>query len=232
MNIAYLIHLANYSDGILYFLAFLLLIELGVMVDRFWYLRRTLARGDVIVHELAGHGRLDRDTLDQLAEQAQGMPEASLLRMAASHSGHVKGEALANRLEEAVITLAPQLDKRLWLLDTIITLAPLLGLFGTIVGMFHAFHVLAAPGHAPTAVTGGVADALVATASGLFLAILGLLTFNTFNNQVRMILLQLDSVKMMLLNRMDGQPMLHPDLQGSGKAAHVMSVARASVGAA
>ena len=48
MNIAYLVHLANYSDGILYVLMALLLIELAVMVDRFWYLRRTLARGDAI----------------------------------------------------------------------------------------------------------------------------------------------------------------------------------------
>jgi len=227
VNIAYLVHLANYSDGILYVLMALLLIELAVMVDRFWYLRRTLARGDAIVHELADHGRLDRAILDRLAEQASGLPEASLLRMAASHAGQVKGDALANRLEEAVIVLAPQLDRRLWLLDTIITLAPLLGLFGTIIGMFHAFHVLAAPGHAPTEVTAGVADALVATASGLFIAILGLLTFNAFNNQVRMILLQLDSVKTMLLNRMDGQPMLHPDADPSESSVQPVAMARA-----
>ncbi|WP_319025892.1 MotA/TolQ/ExbB proton channel family protein, partial [Acidithiobacillus ferriphilus] len=113
------------------------------------------------------------------------LPEAALLRMAASHHGQVKGEALASRLEESVLVLAPQLDRRLWLLDTIITLAPLLGLFGTIIGMFHAFSVLAAPGHAPAAVTGGVADALVATATGLFIAMLGLIAFNAFNNQVR-----------------------------------------------
>jgi len=71
------------------------------------------------------------------------------------------------------------------------------------------FSVLAAPGHAPTAVTGGVADALVTTATGLFIAILGLIAFNAFNSQVRQILLAMDSVKTMLLNRMDGH--LMPD---------------------
>ncbi|MHB0889102.1 MAG: MotA/TolQ/ExbB proton channel family protein, partial [Acidithiobacillus sp.] len=45
MNTQYLIHLANYSDGILYLLAILLLVALAVMVDRFWYLRRTILRG-------------------------------------------------------------------------------------------------------------------------------------------------------------------------------------------
>ncbi len=227
MNLQYLIHLANYSDGVLYVLGVLLLVELAVMVDRFWYLRRTILRGLVFVQDLGRHGRLDRDTLDHMANDAGDLPEAALLRMAAAHHGQVKGEALTSRLEESVLVLAPQLDRRLWLLDTIITLAPLLGLFGTIIGMFHAFSVLAAPGHAPAAVTGGVADALVATASGLFIAMLGLVAFNAFNNQVRQILLQLDSVKTMLLNRMDCQPMFTPDNHDQQRSG-VLSVARAS----
>ena len=226
MDFSYIIHLANYSEGVLYVLAALLLVELAVMVDRFWYLRRTILRGDAIVHEVANQGRLDREPLRELADRAGDLPEGVLLRMAAAYAGQVKGEALASRLEESVITLAPNLDRRLWLLDTIITLAPLLGLFGTIIGMFHAFHVLAAPGHAPTEVTGGVADALVATASGLFIAILGLLAFNGFNNQVRQILLQLDSVKTMLINRMDGQPMLNPEGDQNTETAELPRMAR------
>ena len=212
MNTAYLIHLANYSDGVLYVLAGLLVLALGVIVDRFWYLRRTILRGTVFVQELAQHGRLDRSALQTLADAAGDLPEAALLQTAASHSGHVQGDPLASRLEESILVMAPQLDCRLWVLDTIITLAPLLGLFGTIIGMFHAFSILAAPGHAPAAVTGGVADALVATATGLFIAMTGLVAFNAFNNQVRQILLQLDSVKTMLLNRMDG----HPITDGAG----------------
>ncbi|MDX5935826.1 MotA/TolQ/ExbB proton channel family protein [Acidithiobacillus thiooxidans] len=226
MNLSYIVHLANYSDGVLYILGLMLLVELAVMVDRFWYLRRTILRGLVFVQELGRHGRLDREALNTLAEDAGDLPEATLLRTAAAHSGQVKGEALASRLEESVLVIAPKLDRRLWLLDTIITLAPLLGLFGTIIGMFHAFSVLAQPGHAPMQVTGGVADALVSTASGLFIAMLGLLTFNAFNNQVRMILLQLDSVKTMLINRMDGQPVVTFDTEGRPNA-EAVAVARA-----
>ena len=207
MNTAYLIHLANYSDGVLYVLAGLLVVALGVIVDRFWYLRRTILHGSIFVRELAQHGHLDRETLQSLADEAGDLPEAALLKTAVIHIGQVQGDPLASRLEESILIMAPQLDRRLWVLDTIITLAPLLGLLGTIIGMFHAFSVLAAPGHAPTAVTGGVADALVTTAMGLFTAILGLIAFNAFNNQVRQILLAMDSVKTMLLNRMDGHPM-------------------------
>jgi biopolymer transport protein ExbB len=100
--------------------------------------------------------------------------------------------------------IAPRLDKRLWVLDTIVTLAPLLGLFGTIIGMFHAFSVLAQPGHAPADVTAGVADALVATAFGIFIAMLGLTAFNALSNQVRLVIHQFDSMKVMIMNRTDG----------------------------
>jgi biopolymer transport protein ExbB len=97
--------------------------------------------------------------------------------------------------------LAPTLDRRLWVLDTAVTLAPLLGLFGTIIGMFHAFSVLAQPGHAPTDVTAGVADALLATACGIFIAMIGLAAYNALSNQVRLVLHQLDSLRIMIVNR-------------------------------
>ena len=208
MSTHYLIHLANYSDGVLYIMMGLLLITLTVIVDRFWYLRRTILRGHIICGDLSSQAELDRVTLRQLTERAGDLPEGALLETALRHHGLVRGEALANRLEETILLTGPRLDRRLWLLDTIVTLAPLLGLFGTIIGMFHAFSVLASPGHAPTQVTGGVADALVATASGLFIAMLGLLAYNAFSNQVRQIMNQLDSLKTMLLNRMDGHPVV------------------------
>ena len=64
------------------------------------------------------------------------------------------------------------------------TLAPLLGLLGTIIGMFNAFQVLGQPGTAPTEITGGVAEALIATMCGIAIAVTGLLPFNYLNARV------------------------------------------------
>ena len=65
------------------------------------------------------------------------------------------------------------------MLDTIITLAPLLGLFGTVTGMINAFGLLGNAGlEAPTVITGGIAEALIATAFGLIIAIMALIPFN------------------------------------------------------
>ncbi len=208
MTYAYIIHLADYSDGVLYVLAALLLVALAVMIDRFWSLRTTIIRGKSIIHHTAAQSALSRFQLEALLKEAGTLPEAALLDTAIRHLDIAHGDSMVNRLDESIMLIAPQLDKRLWVLDTIVTLAPLLGLFGTIIGMFHAFSVLAQPGHAPADVTAGVADALVATAFGIFIAMLGLAAFNALSNQIRLVLHQLDSMKMMIINRTDGVPVI------------------------
>jgi biopolymer transport protein ExbB len=67
-------------------------------------------------------------------------------------------------------------------LETIVTAAPLLGLMGTIGGMMDAFKIIGGSGVVnPTGVTGGVAQALIATAIGLLIALIALFGFNYFS---------------------------------------------------
>ncbi|MBU6418381.1 MAG: MotA/TolQ/ExbB proton channel family protein [Proteobacteria bacterium] len=201
MTLKYIIYLANYSDGILYVLAALLLVALAVLIDRFWSLRSTILRGQSVIRAAAGLPVLRQGELKNLLQLAKNLPEAALVDTAMQYLDTTSPEAMASRLDETIMLIAPSLDRRLWVLDTVVTLAPLMGLFGTIIGMFHAFNVLAQPGHAPAEVTGGVADALVATAFGLFIAMLGLAGFNALSNQVRLVVHQLDSLKTMIVNR-------------------------------
>ncbi len=87
-----------------------------------------------------------------------------------------------SRAADEAQLIEESLARRLWALETIVTAAPLLGLVGTVVGMMRAFQVIGSEGIVnPTAVTGGVAEALIATVIGLIIALVALFGFNYFS---------------------------------------------------
>lgn len=87
-----------------------------------------------------------------------------------------------SRADDEAGRIERTLARGLWVLETVVTAAPLLGLLGTITGMMQSFNVIGASSLvAPTQVTAGVAQALIATALGLLIAVLALFAFNLFS---------------------------------------------------
>ncbi len=201
MDIQAIAHAAQSSGGILYLMVVLLFVALTVALERAWFLSRVISGGQRLLRALDPLPALSESQLLELALQFRSLPFARMLHAAAEHEHAHQFERLPDRLEEAMMREAPKADRRFWVLDTIVTLAPLLGLLGTIIGMFNAFQVLSSPSNAPTQITGGVAEALLATASGLFVAMVGLVFFNGLSNRVRHVLQQMDMLKTMLINR-------------------------------
>lgn len=202
MNMTTIQHVANSSSGILYLMAVLLLVALTIAIERSWHLMKVIRQGNQIMDKLESETRIDDQTLAHLGEDYVLLPHVNVIRVAMKHDLAHDFDRISDKLDESIMREAPSIDRFLWILDTIVTMAPLLGLLGTILGMFNAFQVLGDAGSAPTKVTGGVAEALLATAFGLVIAIIGLFFFNALNNRVRVIMHQLETLKVMLLNRM------------------------------
>ena len=105
-------------------------------------------------------------------------------------------------MEENALRTTPELFKRLSILDTIITIAPLLGLLGTVTGMIRSFHVISTKTGlgTPMAITGGVAEALIATATGLAIAIVTLVGYNYLTDRAKAIISEMEVYGTRLVN--------------------------------
>lgn len=95
--------------------------------------------------------------------------------------------------QDEAMHISSELSRGMWLLDTSITAAPLIGLLGTVVGMIKAFGIIGMSGIvAPKEVTGGVAEALFSTAMGLLVAIVALFGYNYLSKSIAFTLDELE----------------------------------------
>ena len=147
------------------------IIGVTVVLERiFWWLGRWFRRDPkriekvftaIEVGDVAEASRLSRDTRDPV------------LRMIWNGLNH-QHASLQGALQVAAGIEIKRAGRFLVVMDTLVTLAPLLGLLGTITGLIRSFSFLGNEELAVQAVTGGIAEALIATACGLGIAIFAL----------------------------------------------------------
>ncbi|WCJ58167.1 MotA/TolQ/ExbB proton channel family protein [Fontisphaera persica] len=154
-------------------------VALATTFERLWFLwqerRRRQPEVVQMIWRLVEHGEAD-----QAVQAADGTTDF-VARTLASAIRH-RGEFFTSALLRAAQFELRRYSRGLVVLDTLITLAPLLGLLGTVTGMIQAFNLVGGKEiEAPAAITGGIAEALIATAFGLAIAILALIPYNYLN---------------------------------------------------
>lgn len=141
----------------------------------------------------------------QVAKKVKS-PIGSLVMAALSVAGKPADE-IRNRIQDAGAVEIGKLERNLPYLETIVTITPLLGLLGTVIGIVRNFNILSmAQGLASTsALSGGIAEALIATASGLAVAIPSLLVHSILSARVDRYIGEMNRCSMELLDMMSAR---------------------------
>ena len=202
-----ILHYVILSGGLLAIMPLLFVLTLAVGLERLWLLGRTVRSGRRVHTAMRGVGYKDVEGLRAIA-RTEGKTLQGHLIATALASGADGADEMEGHLEEEIMEAMPRLTRLMWILDTSVTIAPLLGLFGTIVGMIQAFNVLSSHG-GPAEVTGGIADALVSTGAGLMIAIVAVYFMNYLNTKMRVIVHQMELIKLGLVNRFHGNGVSH-----------------------
>ena len=157
------------------------LIALTVILERliFWLIEDRRRNQALVDDVLALCQRGDWDSVRQRVEGSKDYVARILI------NGILHKEfSMTKAMESAAADELRRMRKYLGTLDTMITVSPLLGIFGTVIGIIVSFDVLGSGAiEDPQAVTGGIAQALITTASGLGIAILSVPLFNYFNSR-------------------------------------------------
>lgn len=154
---------------------------IAIAIERFIYYK-SVDSGDVFASRYCAAVRSgDFAVATELARNGSGQCAQMLADVAAVAGGKAEKSAfLESRAGIFMATLRDKLDY----LGIIVTMSPLLGLLGTIVGMIGAFSIFNVEAGAPMAITGGIGEALIATATGLCVAILSLCAHSYFAHRM------------------------------------------------
>ena len=157
------------------------IVALTVVIERcFWWGARWFRRDPKRVEKV--FTAIETGDVNEASKLARGSRDP-VLRMLWNGLNH-QHASLQGALQVAAGIEIKRAGRFLVVMDTLVTLAPLLGLFGTITGLIRSFSFLGNEELAVQAVTGGIAEALIATACGLGIAIFALIPFNFFTSRV------------------------------------------------
>jgi biopolymer transport protein ExbB len=157
------------------------IIGLTVVIERiFWWTGRWFRRDPKRIEKV--FTAIENGDLAEASRLSRGSRDP-VIRMMWNGLNH-QHASLQGALQVAAGIEIKRAGRFLVVMDTLVTLAPLLGLLGTVTGLIRAFGALGNEELAIVAVTGGIAEALIATACGLGIAIFALVPFNFFTSRV------------------------------------------------
>jgi len=184
---------------VMYLLLACSLFVVAIAVERFLYYRNMAAGTQVFQQKL--QTLLEKQRFSEAIQFCEQTAPNALTAVALSAlRAYQRGSQVENALESAASLTAAQLRAHLDDLSLIVTLSPLLGLLGTIIGMINSFSVFNIQSGQPMAITGGIGEALIATATGLCVAMLALVLHGYFSRRVNQLITDIEQIAALVVS--------------------------------
>ncbi len=212
-------HVGIFGGAVMVCLALLSVFSVGMIIDKHRRFRSASRQSEKFKQEFKKflHGG-DVQNLIEAAQPYQSSYMAQVVLAGITEYDGVRQsggdpvaslELVTSALRDSMSETLIQLRQGLGFLATIGSTAPFIGLFGTVVGIINAFRSIAATGSGGmSVVSGGIAEALVSTALGIFVAIPAVVAFNHFTGKIETFHVQMNRASSQLVNRLFKVPEL------------------------
>ncbi|MEB5476876.1 MotA/TolQ/ExbB proton channel family protein [Acinetobacter pollinis] len=175
---------AELIHNLIFYVMYASLVVLAVIfIERVIYFSWTLKQSKKLKDQLQRDAKIDEQQVDKKDKN----PAYALIQPLLTTHFSSENEK-SDVIEQQYLQSKGTLNKGIWILETIVTAAPLLGLLGTILGIVDTFHALAASGTSDASkVSGGMGTALYATGLGIAIALIALIANNFLGSRIEKI---------------------------------------------
>lgn len=176
----------------------------AIILERFWSLRESYVIPRNLledVKKIIVSGSIKKDAIEALRINS---PLGEIMAVAIENQNSSL-EIIKDSIEEAGSLVSYKLEKYLGALSTISTVAPLLGLFGTIIGMVELFSSFTSSGHDVAVFARGISIALYNTAGGIVVAVPAMIAFRYFRSKVDHLVNEMEQQALHLVETMRGE---------------------------
>jgi biopolymer transport protein ExbB len=201
-----------HASWVMWILLVLSVVSIGLIVERALFFRRIHDDVPALSRELEALLRAGRyrDAIERMARSPSAEAAATLAGLRAADLGPISAE---KAISGALALERSRMERGLAFLGTLGNNAPFIGLLGTVIGIIEAFEVLGRPDAlsaagtlAPQGIMGSIAEALVATAVGLFVAIPAVAAFNLFQRRISTTVARSEALTDVLLAHLNAEP--------------------------